>query len=321
MLAVMDPRNRLHAQARLLVEESYELGVMPRDHMTPEQAREAMKRLPAPAYRHVEDVRDITLRTRVGELPARLYRPLSGSMGTVLFLHGGGWVTGGLDSSDGLCRGLAVEAHCTVLSLDYRLAPEHPFPAAVEDTWDALNGLADGRVPGVPTPSPVAVAGFSAGGNLAAVAALMARESGGPQIAYELLIAPILDCDLDRPSYFENISGLGLEREEMRWFWGHYLPDPEGRRDWRASPIRARDFRGLPPTSIVVAECDPLRDEGEAYAAQLHEAGVDVICTRWSGAHHAFFGNDRVDSGAMSLSAEATALRRAFVRAVPNLIH
>jgi acetyl esterase len=159
------------------------------------------------------------------------------------------------------------------------------------------------------------VAGFSAGGNLAAVATLMARESGRPQIAYQLLIAPVLDCDLDRPSYFENISDLGLEREEMRWFWGHYLPDAHDRRDWRASPMNAQDLSDLPPASVVVAECDPLRDEGEAYAARLQEAGVDVICTRWSGAHHGFFGNDRVDSGAMSLSAEATALRRVFARA------
>jgi acetyl esterase len=315
---VTDLRNRLHRQARQLVEESYELGVMPRHNMTPAEARDVMKRLPAPAYKHVDEVRDVSVRTTSGQLRARLYRPGPDTTGTVLFLHGGGWVTGGLDSSDALCRGLAQEADCTLLSLDYRLAPEHPFPAALEDTWDVLNELASGQLPEIPAPGPIAVAGMSAGGNLAAVVALLAREQKGPSIAYQLLIVPVLDCDVDRPSYIENISGLGLEREEMRWFWRHYLADPDGRRAWRASPIRAEDLSGLPAASIVVAECDPLRDEGEAYARSLHAAGVDVVCTRWSGAHHGFFGNDRVDSGAMSLSAEATALKRAFARALAN---
>lgn len=313
-----DLRSRLHRQARQLVEENHELGVMPRHNMTPAEAREVMKKLPAPAYKHVNEVRELSVRTTSGQLGARLYRHDPGATGTVLFLHGGGWVTGGLDSSDALCRGLAQESGCTILSLDYRLAPEHPFPAALDDTWDTLSQLADGQLAGIPAPGPIAVAGMSAGGNLAAVVALLAREAGGPPIAYQLLIVPVLDCDLDRPSYLENASGLGLETEEMRWFWQHYLPDAEVRRDWRASPIRADDLRGLPAASIVVAECDPLRDEGEAYAARLHAAGVDVVCTRWSGAHHGFFGNDRTDSGAMSLSAEATALKRAFRRTAAN---
>jgi acetyl esterase len=314
----MDPRNRLHAQARELVEESYKLGVMPRHNLTPDEAREALRRLPAQPYRHVEEVRDILIPTSSDRRPARLYRAHPTSFGTVLFLHGGGWVTGGLDSSDALCRGLAIEAGCAVLSLDYRLAPENPFPAALDDTWDSLIALADGRLRAIPSPGPLAVAGMSAGGNLSAVVALMARDAGRPVISYQLLIFPVLDSDIDRASYFENIAGLGLEREEMRWFWMHYLPDLSRRADWRASPLRAEDLRGLPPTSIVVAECDPLRDEGLAYAALLHEAGVDVVCTRWSGAHHGFFGNDRIDAGAMSLSAEATALRRALARCGQN---
>jgi acetyl esterase len=310
----MDSRNRLHAQARELVEESYELGVMPRYSLTPDEARQALKRLPTPAYKHVEEVRDLLIPTHSGPRPARLYRAQPDSLGTVLFLHGGGWVTGDLNSSDALCRGLALEAGCTVLSLDYRLAPENPFPAALDDTWESLTALADGRLSAIPSPGPLGVAGMSAGGNLAAIVALMARDAGRPVISHQLLIVPVLDCDIDRPSYFENIAGLGLEREEMRWFWMHYLPDPARREDWHASPIRAEDFRGLPPTSIVVAECDPLRDEGLAYATLLREAGVDVVCTCWSGAHHGFFGNDRIDAGAMSLSAEATALRRTFAR-------
>ena len=218
---------------------------MLRHNMTPTEARDVMKRLPAPAYKHVEEVESISVRTTTGLLRARLYRPRPDTTGTVLFLHGGGWVTGGLDSSDALCRGLAQEADCTLLSLDYRLAPEHPFPAALEDTWDVLNQLAGGQLPGIPAPGPIAVAGMSAGGNLAAVVALLAREQEGPSIAYQLLIVPVVDCDVDRPSYFENISGLGLEREEMRWFWRHYLADPGGRRT------------GAPPPSArkISADC------------------------------------------------------------------
>jgi acetyl esterase len=304
----------LHEQARQVVEEQYEAGAVPRHVLTPSQARAAWQRLPAAVGPEVAEVADTTIDGPGGPLRARVYRPGAGAMGTLLYLHGGGWVTGSIDGTDAVCRSLALHAGCTVVSLDYRLAPEFPFPAAVEDTWNCLVSIEKRLVAGVDSSQPLAVGGMSAGGNLAAVASLMARDAGSPHIACQLLVVPVLDHDLDRPSYFENELGLGLERDEMRWFWGHYLPDPERRRDWRASPLHARSLAGLPPTSIVAADCDPLRDEALEYAQRLRDAGVDVVCSLWLGANHGFFGNERIDAGAMALRAEAERLRRAFAR-------
>ena len=309
-----DPRARLHPQARAVVEDLYRSGAHPRHTLSPIQARAALQRLPVPEGPSVGAVSDITFEGRAGPLKARLYRPIDRSQGTLLYLHGGGWVLGTLDGSDALCRRLARLATCNVVSLDYRLAPEHPFPAALDDTWDCLMSLAAGELIGAGSVGPIAIAGLSAGGNLAAVTSLQARSQGSVRIVHQLLIVPVCDCDLDRPSYIENEVGLGLERDEMRWFWEHYLPNAEARRSWLASPTRADSLADLPPTSVVVADCDPLRDEGEDFARRLHASGVPVVCTRWFGVNHGFFGNDRIDAGAMALRAEAEALSRGFQR-------
>lgn len=309
-----DPRAKLHPQAREVVEEQYAVGAVPRDILTPEQARAAWQRLPIAKGGPVAEAYERPVNGRGGKVMTRVYRPFEEALGTLLYLHGGGWVTGTLDGSDAVCRNLSVLASCNVVSLAYRLAPEFPFPAALEDTWDCLTSLAEENLLERPA-GPIAVAGFSAGGNLAAVVTLMAREQGRPQITYQLLVVPVLDCDFERQSYFDNEADLGLERGEMQWFWNHYLPEPDERLDWRASPLRAADLSGLPPASIVVAECDPLRDEGVEYARRLRAAGVDVVCTEWFGANHGFFGNERIDAGAMAIRAEAEGLRRAFYRA------
>lgn len=305
-------RQRLHPQARAAVKQLYESGAHPRHVLSPGQAREALLRLPSYPGPPVAEVTDQKLSGRGGSLAVRVYRPAGETVGTLLYLHGGGWVLGTLDGNDALCRRLAARAGCHVVSLDYRLAPEFPFPAALEDTQDCLSALAAGEISGAGRLGPLAVAGMSAGGNLAAVACHLARDHGGPPIAYQLLIVPVCDCDLSRGSYQENEVGLGLELAEMRWFWSHYLPEPSARLSPLASPLRAERFEGLPPASIVVAGCDPLRDEGELYARRLHQAGVNVVCSRWNGVHHGFFGNDRIDAGAMALAAESEALRRAF---------
>jgi acetyl esterase len=310
-----DPLSRLHRQARRVVEEQYEAGAVPRHLLTPSQARAAWESLPPVAGPEVAEVAETAIDGPAGLLRLRVYRPGSGAAGTLLYLHGGGWVMGSIEGTDAVCRSLALYAGCTVVSLDYRLAPEFPFPAAVEDTWSCLVSIDQGRVAGVDPSQPLAVGGMSAGGNLAAVASLLARDAGRPRIAGQLLVVPVLDHDLDRPSYFDNERGLGLERDEMRWFWSHYLPDPERRRDWRASPLHAAGLAGLPPTSIVVAGCDPLRDEALEFAERLHDAGVDVVCSLWLGANHGFFGNERIDAGAMALRAEAERLKRQFARA------
>jgi acetyl esterase len=336
---------RLHPQARAAVDRAYEIQGGSRARLTVGEAREATRRAikdpgqndlsggrPTTAVERarfplrrssssvsgphatgppVGDVHDIELPGRHGALAARRYQPAGEApIGTLVFLHGGGWVLGTLDSCDALCRAITQATACTVVSLDYRLAPEAPFPAAVEDTWDALIAVAASAA------GPVAVGGMSAGGNLATVACLLARDAGGPQIAYQLLIVPVCDHDLTRPSYRDNAVGLGLETGEMAWFWDHYLPSPEQRRDWRASPLRAPDLSGLPPASIVIADCDPLADEAVAYADALQRAGVDVVASRWYGMHHQFFANPAVDGGAMALAAEAHRLRH-YLRPAP----
>jgi acetyl esterase/lipase len=274
--------------------------------MSVAEARAAADRVQTLTGPEVGSVADVKIPARGGPLPARVYRPVEQPVGTLLFLHGGGWVLGTLDGSDATCRNVTLESGCNVVSLDYRLAPEHRFPAAVDDTMDALSAVAEGDVVG--DPGPLAIGGMSAGGNLAAVASLIARQ-GGPELAYQLLIVPVCDADLDRASYRLNAAGLGLEAKEMAWFWDHYLPDPAGRTDWRASPLRADDHAGLPPASVVLADCDPLVDEGIAYADALQAAGVEVVCSRWYGMHHGFFANPYIDAGKMALAAEARQLR------------
>ena len=308
----IEARHRLHPQARAAVEQLYAVGAHPRHALSPSQAREALLQLPSHLGPPVGEVTDQKISSRAGSLAVRVYRPAGQALGTLLYLHGGGWVLGTLDGSDWLCRSLTVRAGCHVVSLDYRLAPEFPFPAALEDTEDCLAALAAGEIIAADRLGPLAVAGMSAGGNLATVACRLARDHGGPPLAYQLLIVPVCDSDLSRGSYLEYEAGLGLELAEMRWFWSHYLPDPAARLSPLASPLRAQSLERLPPASVVVAGCDPLRDEGELYARRLHEAGVRVVCTRWGGVHHGFFGNDEIDAGAMALAAESEALRRAF---------
>jgi acetyl esterase len=191
-----------------------------------------------------------------------------------------------------------------VLSVGYRLAPEHPFPAPLEDAWAALRWAADALGDG----GPLVVGGDSAGGALAAACALRARDEGGPTLAAQLLVYPVLDADLDRPSYLGEVAGMG--RAEMAWFWDHYVPDASARTDVRACPLRAEDVTGLPPTVLVVADLDPLRDEGLAYAAALADAGVPVRSHHLPGLVHGFLRfTARVDAAAAVLPLITAELR------------
>lgn len=298
----------LHPDARQFLDVIAESGAPPLTSMTPDEARAGSAFFVdlIGAGPDVAVVRDIEIPGPSGAIPARVYKPVPDPVGTVVYYHGGGWVLGCLDEFDAVCQALAVASGARVVSVDYRLAPEHRFPAAVDDAFTALVRVAE-RHPG----EPIVVAGDSAGGNLAAVSALRAREAGGPEIALQVLVYPVVDCDLTRPSYAEcSGSDLFLNTAEMVWFWDHYAPDEAERTHPDASPIRASDLAGLPPAYIVVAQHDPLRDEGLAYAAALESAGVPVTVARYDDQIHAFFWLVNVMESADRAVAEAGAAIR-----------
>ena len=234
----------------------------------------------------IATVRDIVIPAGAGEIGARVYEPAAAPRATVVYYHGGGWVIGSVDDSDALCRTLAVDSGCRVVSVDYRLAPEHRFPAAADDAYEACTWVAKNLADG----GAIVVAGDSAGGNLAAVTALRARDENGPAIALQVLVYPVVDHDFTTGSYQQYAdAGLFLNRAEMQWFWDHYAPDTDQRSHPHASPLRAADHTRLPPAYMLIAEHDPLRDEGLAYAAALQAAGVAVTVRRFDDQIHAFF--------------------------------
>jgi acetyl esterase len=216
-----------------------------------------------------------------------VYEPVAGRSGRdaplIVWFQGGGWVTGNVETHDRVCRLLCVATQATVVSVDYRLAPEAKFPAAVDDCVAAYRwALAQS-----PT---VAIGGDSAGGNLAAVVALVARERGLPQPALQLLVYPVTDYEFESPAMIDNAKGYFLEAESMRWFYGHYARHDSDYDDWRLSPLRAADLTGLAPAVVVTAEYDPLRDQGVAYAQRLRDAGVPTQYVNAAGLIHGFFG-------------------------------
>jgi acetyl esterase len=255
-----------------------------------------------------------TLPGPAGDLPVRLYAPeADGPLPVLAYFHGGGFVIGDLDTHDGTCRELAVGAECLVVSVDYRLAPEHPFPAAPEDCYAATAWLAEHCAELGGDPTRLAVGGDSAGGNLAAAVALMARERGGPPLAHQLLIYPVTDYAFETASYRENAEGYMLTLPMMEWFWNHYLADPAQGDNELASPLRATSLAQLPPATVITAEFDPLRDEGEAYAQRLSDAGVKTQMTRYDGVFHGFLGmGAAIDKAKQAVDQACTALRSTF---------
>ena len=242
-------------------------------------------------FEKVAAVRDLTIPGPAGAIPARLYSP-GGARAHPLFvlLHGGGWVIGSLASADNMARFLCKRVPCAVLSVDYRLAPEHPFPAAVEDAFAAVQWAASCAAELGGDPGRLLVGGDSAGGTLSAVVAQLARQAGGPRLAGQVLFYPSADSvSLDTPSFKEfGDKSLGLPRRDVDWFMDQYVPDRRERGDARVSPLLAKDFHGLAPALVVTAEFDVLRDEGEAYARRLEEAGVPVKLMRCNGMIHGF---------------------------------
>ncbi|MGH6694720.1 alpha/beta hydrolase [Sphingopyxis sp.] len=237
----------------------------------------------------VAEVRDVTLDTRAGAVKARLYHPMPGvTLPLLVFVHGGGWVFGTLDTHDPLCRALAAAAEIAVLSLEYPLSPEHRYPAALDTVRAAVvAAVAQASTLGIDA-GRIAIGGDSAGGNLSAALCLAARDEGGPAIAHQLLLYPVVDNDFTRASHIENATGYMLSSEMMQWFWAQYLGDAGRTAGALATPIRADSLAGLPSATIVTAEFDPLRDEGIAYAEALKAAGVTVTHDHFPGVIHGF---------------------------------
>lgn len=265
----------------------------------------------------VAAVEKLSLPGPAGPLEARLYRPAAeaerGPLPLLVFFHGGGYVIGSLKSHDPQCRRLANAVPCLLLSVAYRLAPEAPFPAAVDDAWAALRWAAENAAALGARPGPVALAGDSAGGNLAAVASRIARDEGGPDIALQVLAYPNTDLFADLPSHALFDENLLLTRETIDWFVGHYLTSEADRADPRFAPLRVADVAGLPPAVIVTGEYDPLRDEGAAYAERLREAGVPVEYTCFPGQVHNFLvWGGVIDAAGRALDRMGAALRRAW---------
>jgi acetyl esterase len=288
--------------------------------LSPKEARQLFRETrPAstPTPPTIGLVKDVAADGPHGPIPLRLYRPAgvdaAACLPVLVYFHGGGWVIGDLDTHDVLCRQLTAEAGISVISVDYRLAPEHKFPASVDDAWAATRFIVDHAAELNVDASRLAVAGDSAGGNLAAVVALLARDQGGPAIRLQVLNYPVTDCRIDSPSYGEFADGFLLTRVSMQWFIDHYLKSPADAGDWRASPLRAPSLAGLPPALIITAGFDPLRDEGEAYAARLRQAGVRVDAVCFGGMIHGFLPMGRlISTGNRAVSLVAGALRQAL---------
>lgn len=300
----------LHPLAKAFLDERAAMGVRPAHNLSVEAARAQAVRiaLAMGPGEQVARVEDRLIPGPRGDIPIRLYGPDGQSPFPVLvYFHGGGWVVGNLDTTDQFARMIANAVGCIVVSVNYRHAPEHKFPAAVEDAYAATRWSAEHAGAFRGDPRVLGVCGTSAGGNLAAVVALAARDRGGPPLCYQLLMVPVTDFSFETSSYREHAEGYGLMADTMRWYWQHYLPRPTDGLHPHASPLRAASLRGLPPAFVATAEFDPLRDEGEAYAARLKAAGVPTTSKRYTGMVHGFLGPD-------ANTDMAQALRQAFAR-------
>ena len=310
---------RLHPEVRALLEMMDAQAAPPLDSQEPAEARiarvEAMKMLGGEpdALGRIED---FAIPGPGGPIPARLYANQPGGVHPALiYFHGGGFVFGNIDTHDAVCRALAKESGAIVVSVDYRLAPEHRFPAAVDDSYAAVQWIAANAGKLGIDRSRISVGGDSAGGNLATVIAMRCRDAGGPSLASQVLLYPVTDVSsFDTGSQRDFAENYFLTRAAMQWFTGHYL-GPDGRADHpEVSPFLAQNLAGLPPALVITAEFDPLRDEGEAYADRLRQAGIPVRVTRYPGMIHGFVSMRAVVSGGRDAIRETAEFMRSGVR-------
>lgn len=291
----------LDPDAQLVLDMMRAAGRPAFETLSPAEARQAYaasRKVLQPEPEPVAEVRDASVPGPHGAVPVRLYRPRGSEAGDVLpalvYYHGGGWLLGGLDSHDGVCRRFANAARCRVISVDYRMAPEHKFPAAVDDCAAATRWVVDRAAELGVDPARVAVGGDSAGGNLAAVMALMARDGSLPPLVFQLLIYPATDMLMTSVSARTVTEGVPLTSSTMRWFIDHYVRDGQDARDWRASPLRAADLSGTAQALVLTCSYDPLCDEGIAYARRLEQEGVRVAHLHLSDQAHGFVSMGRI---------------------------
>lgn len=282
----------LHPEVAKILAEAQASDLPSPHELPPPLAREQMVRLSPPVDLDLsaKKIIDRTIPGPGGEIPVRIYDPgLEGPLPVIVYFHGGGWVLGDLHTHNALCNALCAITRSLVIAVDYRLAPEHVYPAACDDCYAATRWAHENAADLGGDPERLVVAGDSAGGNLAAVVSLMARERGGPALKLQVLVYPITDCDLETESYRENAEGYLLTRDLMRWFWELYTPGFERAAEPHASPLRSPDLSGLPPAVVFTAEYDPLRTEGERYAEALERSGNDVTHHAYAGHVHGFF--------------------------------
>ncbi|MEP6978274.1 MAG: alpha/beta hydrolase [Thermoleophilia bacterium] len=318
---------QLDPQAQEVMDALQSLGPKPIEELSPEEAR--MQPTPADAVEKVLEqrgestdpepvaqVEDRTVPGPAGEIPVRVYTPMGeGTFPVLLYIHGGGWVIADLDVYDSSPRALANAVEAVVVSVDYRQAPENPFPAPVEDCYAVYRWVLEKAESIGGDPSRIALVGESAGGNLATVVAMLARDDGVQAPAHQTLIYPITDHSFDTDSYRQNSEAKPLNTPMMKWFFSHYLADEADGADPRVSPLRG-DLEGLPPATIITAEVDPLRDDGRRYAERLQQAGVDVEYRHYEGVTHEFFGMGAViDKAKDAVETAAKRLRESFDRA------
>jgi acetyl esterase len=309
----------LDPQMQAFLDQMKAANAQPLRAPTAAQAREAFAQLVAVLGQgpreQVANLEDRKVPGPAGKIPLRIYTPAQKPpTGVLMWFHGGGWVLGDLESHDPVCRALATGSGCVTVSVDYRLAPENKFPAAAEDCYAATKWAAENLTALSAPGAKLAIAGDSAGGNLAAAVALMARDRGAPQLALQLLVYPAIDSANDTPSQKRFAEdGYILSRLDMEWFWGHYLKSPADRENPYACPNHAKSLAGLAPARVITAGYDPLCDEGEAYAEQMKKAGVAVTLTRYPGVTHGFFSmGAMLDEGKRAQKEACAALRAAL---------
>ena len=298
----------LHPQAQAVADFYAAIRTTPFEELSPVEARALYSAGQVPSTEVVHEMRDV----QAGSIPCRLYRPSAQTdLGLLVFFHGGGWVIGDLNSHDGVCRSLANKSGHAVLAVDYRLAPEHKFPAAFDDCAEALKWAYDNALALGIDNTRMAVGGDSAGGNLAAAVAL----AEVVPLKFQMLIYPAVDMSMESPSISENANAPILTKSVMAWFVNHYMNSDSDRTNINASPMLASDeqLKRMPPAIVITAQYDPLRDEGEAYGKRLVENGVSATITRYNGAFHGFFNMITILDDAQSAHAQASTLLKKYL--------